>query len=476
MSDNRSKHPAYKTFIFALATMACFTAQTAAQTIKGMSTLGTYIRPGTKSASAGIWGWTSPSGKEFALLTSRDPGGLSFVDISNPALPKEIGFIPSGKSIWHEVHSYKNIAYKVSQENSDGLQIIDMSPLDQGKAPVLLKTALEWFTVAHTIYVDTTVSPARLFIAYGRTEGIKIFTLENPASPKLIHTIPGGGESHDMFARGNRLYRSNQRASTLTIFDITTLTAPKEVYTLDFDAVAKTVGEPPRGIAHNAWLSEDGRFLFTTEETIGCTVKAFDITNVSRTNPPKLVGRWIASNKVIAHNVYIKGNAMFVAHYTEGIRIVDVTDPANMKELAYHKPSSSTAEFGGTWGVYPWFKSGNVIHGDDVLGLFIEKITVPLPVPTPIVQTATQSELRITALDGGRVGFNLPREGSYRMNLYSPMGHEMAVIAGQGKSGMQTLNINQGKLSTGRYMVRVAQDGNMASTPLVLGNQVSAGH
>lgn len=472
MSHMRSKQLIFSSVLLAITVATWFPVEALAQTNKGITTLGTYIRPGTKSASAGIWGWTSPSGKEFALLTSRDPGGLSFVDISNPAQPKELGFIPSGKSIWHEVHSYKHIAYKVSQENSDGLQIIDMSPLEQGKPPILLRSALEWFTVAHTLFVDTTVTPARLFVAYGRTDGVKIFTLEDPANPKLIHTIPGGGETHDMFARGNRMYRSNQRASTLTIFDITTLTAPKEVYTIDFTALATTVGEPLRGISHNSWLSEDGKFLFTTEETIGCTVKAFDITNVSKQNPPKLVGRWIATNRIIAHNVYIKGTVMYVAHYTAGLRVVDVSDPANMKELAFNRPSSSTAEFGGTWGIYPWFKSGNIIHGDDVLGLLIEKITVSLP--TAVQSTVNNPRLRISGLNDGRINLSLPKTGPYWISLFSPSGREMLALGGQGKSGMQTLTLNHGNLSMGRYMIRVAQEGSLASAPLVLGSRFSA--
>lgn len=455
----------YRGLLSAAAVVSVFLMEGLAQTRQGMETLGTYIRPGTRSASAGIWGWTSPSGKEFALLTSRDPGGLSFVDISNPAEPKEINFIPSGKSIWHEVHSYKNIAYKISQENSEGLQIIDMAPLDQGNPAVLLKSATDWFTVAHTLYVDTTVTPARLFVAYGRTEGVKIFTLEDPANPKFIQTIPGGGQSHDMFARGNRLYVCNQFTSTLSAYDITTLTAPVELYTIDFDALAKTLGEPTRSISHNAYLSEDGRYLFTTEETIGSTVKAFDITNASRSNPPKLVGRYVATNTIIAHNAYIKGHLMFVAHYTAGIRVVDVGNPAQMKEIAFSRPSTSTAEFGGTWGAYPWFKSGSIIHGDDVLGLLIERLTAA----APVTAAAGRKDLRIVEAYRGRVEFILPRAGSYRLNLYSPAGHELLTLSGEGKAGLQTLSFENGRLRAGKYLIRIGQDGNLASTPLVLG-------
>ena len=37
-----------------------------AQTIKNMTTLGTYLRPGTVQASAGIWGWTGATAPAWA--------------------------------------------------------------------------------------------------------------------------------------------------------------------------------------------------------------------------------------------------------------------------------------------------------------------------------------------------------------------------------------------------------------------------
>ena len=438
-----------------------------AQTSKAMTQLGTYIRPGTQQASAGIWGYTAPSGKEYALLTSRKPGGVSIVDISAPATPKEINFIPStGNSIWHEIHGFKDYIYKVSQENSDGLQIIDMKPLSQNKPAVLVKSPTNFFKTAHTLYIDTTVTPARLFVAYESTAGVMIFTLEDPENPKWIRNIVG--EAHDMFARGDRLYVSNQFKSALTIWNIANVTtqAPVKLAVIDFNAVSPANGEPAKSISHNAWPSEDNKYLFTTEETAGTTVKAWDMTDISLTKPPKLVGKIIGVKGIIAHNVYVKGNLLFIAHYTAGIRVVDITDPAKMTEIAFHRPSASRELFGGTWGIYPWFKSGNIIHGDDVIGLIIEK---PEYAATPVRSSASAPLLSIAPLRDGRVSLKLAEAGPYELSVNALSGRELFRIPGNASvAGSQSLSLGS-RLAPGSYVAQVRQAGRQASAPLSLG-------
>lgn len=460
--------------VAALAALAALTpSEGHAQTIKGLTVVSSYIRPGTTEAAAGIWGWTGATGKEYALLTSRDPGGVSVVDISVPATPKEIVFIPSsGSSIWHEVSSYRNYVYKVSQENSDGLQIINMAPLNQDKPAVKVKDLLTHFKTAHTLYVDTTVTPARLFVAYESTAGVMIFTLEDPENPKLVRTIVG--EAHDMFGRGDRLYVSNQFKSTVTIWNIANVatTTPLKLAVIDFNAVAIGIGEPARGISHNAWPSDDNKVLFTTEETEGTTIKSWDLNNISLSSPPKLLGKYIGANGIIGHNVYLKGNLMFVGHYTAGMRVVDVSDPVNMKEVAYHRPSASKDLFGGTWGVYPWFKSGHVIHGDDVLGLFVTKLDASASALEAGAQKpqAVGNGLVLRSLGHGILGMRLSQAGPYVMSIHSTTGQRLFNLPGRSGSVEERFNLGDHGLSNGNYVLQVRQGRMVLNSPLLLGN------
>lgn len=194
-------------------------ASARAQTSVNMTELARFYPPNTVKGASGIWGHTDANGREYALLTTREPGGLHIIDITEPAAPRDVKFIPSsGNSLWHEVNGFGKTAYKVSQQNQDGLQIIDLSPLDRGEEPVLVKSTTEWFQVAHTLFVDTTTSPARLFVNYGSASGVKIFTLADPHNPVLVRTIEG--ETHDMFARRDRLYVSTQYGATLVIYSL----------------------------------------------------------------------------------------------------------------------------------------------------------------------------------------------------------------------------------------------------------------
>lgn len=448
----------------AAAVLGLVIAGAQAQTSRNMTQLAKWNPPGTVSSSAGIWGHTDANGKEYALFTTRRPGGLSIVDISTPIAPKQVNFIAStGNSIWQEVHSFRKTAYKVSQENSDGLQIIDLSPLDRGLPAVLVKSTTQWFKVAHTLFIDTTTAPARLFVAYENTAGVMIFSLADPHNPAHLRTI--AGETHDMFARGDRLYASNQFKSTVTIWNIANLaaSAPVKIGVIDLSQVSQSKGEPIKGISHNAWPSEDDKYLFTTEETTGNSVKAFDITNFSLTNPPKLVGTYIGVKNIIAHNVYIKGSLMFVAHYTAGVRVVDVSDPANMREIAFHRPSTSNDLYGGSWGVYPWFQSGNFIHGDDVQGLFVEKLDA---LPGSARERAGKARFTITPLADGRIDLSLAEGGAYVLSVFAPSGRELFNLPGNGKAGLQTLTLGAGGLAPGQYVVRLRQGGWTASAPL----------
>lgn len=352
----------------------------------------TYDRPGTLAASGGIWGYTGTDGKEYALYTIQQPGGLAVLEIfdgKNPVVPpRERGYIPAGhNSLWQEVAGCGHYAYRVSQEGSMGLQIVDLSPLNTGgnaKEVVKMNTH---FRVAHQIYCDETVTPPRLFVAAGGNAGAKIFSLENPASPKMLYDVTG--ETHDMFGRGNRLFTYKGGSGTIFLYDISNPSSPQRV---------GTITPTPSGYMHQGWLSDDGKHLFVATETANVPLLVYDVSTPAR---PVKVGQYAVQaigNRII-HNVYVKGKELYVGHYHAGLRVLDISNPASPVEFAHHKVSTSTAQWGGTWGVYPWFKSGLVIYGEMQRGMYVVRVTNP----------ATSINARIA----------LPGRGAGRTALYT---------------------------------------------------------
>ena len=82
----------------------------------------------TRDAYSGSWAYAA-RGREYALVGEQS--GTMFVDITDPASPVEVGFIPGPISSWRELKTYGTYAYIVSEGNGvgAGLQIVNLAAL-----------------------------------------------------------------------------------------------------------------------------------------------------------------------------------------------------------------------------------------------------------------------------------------------------------------------------------------------------------
>lgn len=300
---------------------------------------------------SGCWGYTAPDGREYALLGVRT--GTSIVDITDAPQLKEIAFIPSVKNTWKEIKTYKNYAY-VTTEGDQGLQIIDLSDLPRSAQ---LAVTSKVFKSAHNLYVDDEAGV--LYATGGEAESVRIFSLADPLKPIQTAMMDSPNYVHDIFVRKGRAYLSEMFIGSFAIFEVSNISDPKLV---------KRQKVPNAGLVHNAWLTHDDRYLMTTEETSGKTVKFWDLENL---NDIKMVSEYLGPSK-LAHNTHIKGNFAYISHYGSELRIVDVSDPLHPIEAAsFDKNSLDETEFVGAWGAYPYFKSGKVVISDIEDGLYV---------------------------------------------------------------------------------------------------------
>lgn len=208
--------------------------------------------PGTTRA-AGNWGYTSPGGRRFALTGTSV--GLSIVEVSDPARPRNIGLISGPGSGWREVKTYGEYVY-VTTEAPHGLDIVDLRDPDR---PVLVRTWNQTFASAHSLWIDE--ARGLLFAngtrdATGTSQGMRVLDLtRNPENP----TDLGGFTAfyiHDAYSAGNRLYASAINGGFLAILDVSNPANVRELSRFF------TGGR----FTHNAWPTRDGRYLFTTDE------------------------------------------------------------------------------------------------------------------------------------------------------------------------------------------------------------------
>jgi choice-of-anchor B domain-containing protein len=85
----------------------------------------------------------------------------------------------------------------------------------------------------------------------------------------------------------------------------------------------------------------------------------------------------------IDHNLYIRDNLMYQSNYVSGLRILDISDPLNPREVGFLDtvPWSDEVTFDGSWSNYPFFASGTIVVSSGKEGIFFLKYN-----PRPILE------------------------------------------------------------------------------------------
>ncbi|MBK8549985.1 MAG: T9SS type A sorting domain-containing protein [Ignavibacteria bacterium] len=132
----------------------------------------------------------------------------------------------------------------------------------------------------------------------------------------------------------------------------------------------------PNPAPHNCALTKDRKHLYATDEVgpLPRLLKVWDIhdlTNVTQ------VTTWQPANITtsIVHNVEIYGDTAVIAHYTSGVRVLDISNPAQPVEIAWYDtyPANNNNLYQGCWGVYK-FPSGKIAASDMKTGLYVLKV------------------------------------------------------------------------------------------------------
>src|SRR5262245_54380351 len=134
----------------------------------------------------------------------------------------------------------------------------------------------------------------------------------------------------------------------------------------------------PFAFTHNAWTTEDGTHLLTTDENSGASTRVWDITTPSL---PQQSGAYKSEEapNAIPHNVFVDDHDLaYISHYTAGVRVVDVSDPTDPVEVAFFDtvPQHDGPIFDGCWGVFPFFPNSPelVVASDMGTGLYVLRV------------------------------------------------------------------------------------------------------
>lgn len=141
-----------------------------------------------------VWGWEDPTnGNEYAFIGLET--GTSFVDITNPASPDVVGFLPreSGarSSYWGDAKTYKNHIFIVADSsNRSYLQVYDLTQLaklERGSIHSLKPTVVyKEFSNAHNIVINEATGFAYVVGSNTCWGGLHMVNIANPKAPVKV--------------------------------------------------------------------------------------------------------------------------------------------------------------------------------------------------------------------------------------------------------------------------------------------------
>lgn len=243
--------------------------------------------------------------------------------------------------------------------------------------------------------------------------GVHAYDISDPADPQPLSTIPG--TCHTIVIHEDLLYCAAMGSSLglLHLWDVSDPANPVErgsigdprgkihdVY-VDGDMVVGSflwlgwafldVSDPDApsmgplvyydgAMTHNAWPSEDGRYLFTTDETTNGHLRVWDIAD---RDAPVQVAEYIVDPgdgpHAIVHNVRVEGNLAYIGWYEAGVVILDVSDPVEPKLVGWYDthPGPTVGTFAGAWSAIP---KGDLVFASNFTGGFF---TFELAAPAP---------------------------------------------------------------------------------------------
>lgn len=360
-----------------------------------------------------VWGYVDEQGNEYALVGARK--GVSVVSLADPSNPTEVYWHAGGESVWRDLKVFGEYAY-ITTEASDGLLIIDLSPLPNGTVTNTTNffgnSGAEWQS-AHNLWIDEN-GFAYIFGANRGQGGVIIYDLNNnPLQPQEVGDFDQW-YVHDGFVRNDTMYLAHIYDGIISMVDISDKSNP----------ILLGTAQTPSSFAHNIWPSDDGKYVFTTDEVSGGFLTAFDVADPSNIVE---VGRIRSSRGVgvVPHNTHYMDGYIVTSYYADGLVVHDVSDPSNMVEVAFYDtyPGDAISTV-GCWGAFPYLPSGLVLATDIENGLFVIDVDYvnAARMEGVIVDAASNApvqEVQVEILNDS-ITANSSLNGTYKIGTHSP--------------------------------------------------------
>jgi hypothetical protein len=296
--------------------------------------------------------------------TDGAPQGLQFFDVTNPYRPVELGFWTSPGFGCHEI------------------DLVTRSRQVLAACASPFAWAISGDDEVHVVDASNPRAPVRV----GSFGGVPNFAGIGCFAAQFAHSVRFGPD-------GRNLYASYWDAGVINL-DITDPASP---------TVVGSTGVAPDedGDFHSSALGRGGNLLFVNpedfspvDEGVFCTgdfdgwgdLRIYDNSDPAN---PTFLSSFATANAASkrtdgfysVHNTEVlRGNLLASSWYSDGIRLIDITDPAAPREAGAFVPPAAEDPYGFfptvpiVWGVWP--HNGNLVLASDInSGLWILRVT-----------------------------------------------------------------------------------------------------
>jgi hypothetical protein len=261
---------------------------------------------------------------EGHAYVAAQAGGLVIYDVRDKsAPPKEVRRLTPSGDLWNQVWVHAKTAYIAS--SARGVLLYDVSNPSE---PRYIKALPDAQAEVRAVYVDGN----RLYAASPQPQAdVLIYDITNPQAPVSLKRYfvadsnPGAEERPlDVFAKDNRLYVSHF-AYGMAVVNVTDPKAPTKL------GQFKYPGATTRTVTVGTVGSQT--LAFEAGEDWGAHLRILDVS------APELitqVGEYSLRPHVSIRSMALAATKLYVAHYQDGLRILDVSNPGQPKPVGHY--------------------------------------------------------------------------------------------------------------------------------------------
>jgi len=306
---------------------------------------------------------------------ARYQDGLRIVDVQDPAHPVELGHqaleFPDEGEIWNDVKIVDGPPvgddgithrYALMASNLVGVVVVDVTTPATPSIVAHISSGN-----IHTLFLDG----GKAYTTNG--DHLEIWDLADPRAATMLGTFTAGADTylHDLYIAGDRAYLDQWDAG-LVIVDVSNPASPVEL---------GRFADYGEGTSHSNWVTTVGprKIAVHGDEQWGAHVHIVDVTEGTSAFATG-IGEWQTRPEVSVHNIMAFGSRAYMAHYQDGVRILDLSDPTAPVELAHfntwpgYDPSYGYSFYEGAIGIDVDLDAGLIYVADSHRGLLVLRI------------------------------------------------------------------------------------------------------